>query len=257
MEAVLPDWSSGSNGQVVPRSAINPIAALCRDCGRGAKRPIRLMSGLDGVATEIRQRTIAVAAGADIVVQGERNRAVYIICDGWAIRHQRLRDGTRQILDVLLPGDTIALASVLDGASLYSVQALTAASLCVLNGRQIVGLLKTNPGFAFGVLRDRLEEERRIDARITMLGRMSAAGRVGYFCLELRDRLRRRGMADATKCPFPLRRADLADAVGLSKVHVMRALRDLRSQALMEINRRDLLIPDAVKLADHTGYLLA
>jgi CRP-like cAMP-binding protein len=255
MEAYLPDWSTGPNKQTLPRSAVNPIVALCAFCGPTRKRPSRTANGAsDG---DIKQQQISVPAGADIVIEGERNRGVYVMCDGWAVRYHRLRPGTRQILDVILPGDTIAVAAVVFGASKYSVQALTAASVCLMNGRQIVSLLKTDPGFAFGVLRTRLEQEQRIDARLTMLGRMTAEERVGYFVMETYDRLRRRGMADGARCPFPLRRTDLADAVGLSKVHAMRALRELRSQSLMEIVGRDLIVPDVEKLAGHVGYLLA
>ncbi len=193
----------------------------------------------------------------DIVTLGDRGRGVHIVCDGWAVRYHRLRAGTRQILDVLLPGDSFALASVLTGASQCSVQALTPANVCVLNGRQIVSLLKNDPGFALAVLRAHVEEQRRIDARLTMLGRMSAEEKISYFLIETYDRLRQRGLADATSCPFPLRRADLADAVGLSKVHVLRGLRALRSQAMMEINGRHLVIPDVARLADFAGYVLA
>jgi CRP-like cAMP-binding protein len=199
---------------------------------------------------------MAIAAGTDIVTQGERSGGVYVICNGWAVRYYRLRDGTRQILDVLLPGDAVALASVLTGASQCSVQALTSANVCVLDGRQIVRLLKTDPDFAFSALRARVGDERRVDARLTMLGRMSAEEKIGYFMVEIYDRLRQRGMADAMSCPFPLRRADLADAVGLSKVHVLRALRALRAQAMMEINGRNLVIPEVERLAAHAGYLL-
>jgi CRP/FNR family transcriptional regulator len=235
--------------------AVNPIAALCAFCGPARKRVARSANGV--YVGAIKQQQISVPAGTDIVIEGERNRSVHVMCDGWAIRCQRLRSGSRQILDVLLPGDTAAVASVLFGSSKYSVQALTAASVCLMNGRQIVSLLKTDPGFAFGVLRTRLEEEQRIDERLTMLGRMNAEERVGYFVMETYDRLRRRGMASGPRCPFPLRRTDLADAVGLSKVHAMRALRELRSQSLMEIVGRDLIVPDVEKLAGHVGYLRA
>jgi CRP-like cAMP-binding protein len=205
---------------------------------------------------DIRHQHFAVAAGMDIITLGERSRGIHIICDGWAMRYHRVRAGARQILDVLLPGDAVALAAVLAGSSRYSVQALTAATVCVLDGRQVTRLLKTEPDFAFSVLRARIVDERRVDARLTMIGRMNAEERVGYFLVETYERLRQRGMADATSCPFPLRRADLADAVGLSTVHVLRALRVLRSQAMMEISGRHLVIPDVARLADHAGYLL-
>jgi CRP-like cAMP-binding protein len=258
MEAFLPDWLSGSSRRASARSAANPFALLCKDCGSANQRTSRPSYRVSGYPIgEIRHQHIAVEAGMDIITLGGRGRGVHILCDGWAARYHRLRGGTRQILDVLLPGDAFALASVLTGASQYSVQALTSAKVCLLNGRQIVNSLKNDPGFALAVLRTRVEEERRVDARLTLLGRMSAEEKISYFLVETYDRLRQRGLADDTSCPFPLRRADLADAVGLSKVHVLRALRTLRSQAMMEINGRYLVIPDVARLADYVGYVLA
>ena len=192
----------------------------------------------------------------DVITQGEPTRSLYTVCDGWLVSYQRLRSGVRQILDVLLPGDTVALASVFLGMSSHSVQAITNANLCMLNGRQVVGLLKNNPGLAFGVLQDRVRDERRADARTTMLGRMRAEEKLGYFMVEIFDRLQRRGMANGVSCPFPLRRNDVADAVGLSKVHVSRAMRELRSQDLVDIRGQDMIIPDVVKLAGCAGYML-
>jgi CRP-like cAMP-binding protein len=258
MEALLPDWLSGLHGRASVRSVANPFALLCTDCGPSSRLPSRSVKGrTDNLAGDIRHQHTTIAAGTDIVSIGERGRSVYVMCDGWAVRYHRVRAGTRQILDVLIPGDAAALASVLIGSSRCSVQALTAATVCVLNGRQVTRALKTDSDFAFSVLCARVEEERRIDARLTMIGRMSAEEKVSYFMVETYDRLRQRGMADATGCPFPLRRADLADAIGLSTVHVLRALRALRSQGMVEISGRHLLIPDVARLAEHAGYLLA
>ena len=152
-----------------------------------------------------------------------------MVFEGWAARYHRHRNGSRQILDVALPGDTIALAAVLLGASAHSIQALTPAKFCTLDGRQFVARFESNSRFALGVLKTRLEEGRRTDKRLRLLGRMGAEERVGYVLIETYDRLRQRSMAGVASCPLPLRRTDIADAVGLSRVHVMRVMRELRS----------------------------
>jgi CRP-like cAMP-binding protein len=133
---------------------------------------------------------------------------------------------------------------------------MTPASLCVLDGRKLATLFRTSPSFAIGILRNGLQDAKRADARLAMLGRMSAEERVGYFIVEIYDRLGQRGMTNGVACPFPLRRTDIADAVGLSRVHVMRALRELRAQGLMDLRGRDLIIPSVARLAAYTGYTL-
>lgn len=204
----------------------------------------------------VKHQHIVIPDGGHLIHEGDQARKLYAVFDGWAVRHRQLRPGARQILEVLLPGDVLALASALLGASTYAVQAVTPAGFCVLDGRQVAALFNECPRLAVGVLRSRLEEEFRADARLVMLGRMGAEERICYFISETYDRLRQRGMADDKRCPFPLRRIDIADAVGLSKIHVMRALRELRSQALFDIRGRNLTIPDVTRLATYAGYTM-
>jgi CRP/FNR family transcriptional regulator, anaerobic regulatory protein len=230
---------------------------LCRDCGLRRLRLFRPMNRREVDQISAMKRShLSVPAGTDIVVAGERGRQVYTMFEGWAVRYHQLPDGSRQILDVLLPGDTVALTAVVPGATAHSVQALTAVSLCVLDGRKLFAMCLASPVFAMGLLRTQLDEEHRADARLVMLGRLSAEARVGYFVIEIYDRLRRRGMANGAACPFPLRRLDIADAVGLSRVHVMRALRGLRAQTLMDLTGQDLIIPDVARLAAYAGYAI-
>jgi CRP-like cAMP-binding protein len=221
----------------------------------------RLFRPTDKVGRELigalRSQDITAEGGTTILVEGQRSQGLYTVCEGWAIQYRQLRTGSRQILNVLLPGDHAGMASVLIGAGANSVEALTAAKLCVLSGRDVRGLLKSTPSLAVGLLKSRLEEQMRTDAQLTMLGRMSAPERVGYVSIDIYERLRLRGLADRAGCPFPLRRTDLADLVGLSKVHVMRALNELRSLGLMDLKGKDLIIPDAARLSTFVGYAIA
>jgi len=232
-----------------------PMAIRCRDCALRRKPLFREMSQHEVASVEaIKETHVFVPAGADVLRKGERSRHVYTMYEGWALRYHELNSGARQVLDVMLPGDAIGLASVLLSADTHPVRTLTPASLCVLDGAKILDLFETCSGLALSVLRSRLEDERRVDARLIMLGRMNAEERVSYLFLETYHRLRQRGMAQKGICPFLLRRSDTADAVGLSKVHLMRALRELREQQLAVIRGRELIIPDVPKLAARVGF---
>lgn len=238
------------------RSDAHATGVRCADCMLRRKRLFRPFSPSELVAVAaMKQQHLVVAAGTDIVRSGERVRICYTLFDGWAARSHELKSGARQILDVVLPGEAIALDSVLLGAGTHSVHALTTAALCVLDGKQVVALLENSPIFAADLLRTQLENERRTDARLTMLGRLNGEERVGYFLVETFERLRRRGMADETRCAFPLRRADIADAVGLSKVHAMRALRALRAHGLADVSGGSLTIANPAQLAAHVGFV--
>ncbi|MBV8935579.1 MAG: winged helix-turn-helix domain-containing protein, partial [Alphaproteobacteria bacterium] len=55
--------------------------------------------------------------------------------------------------------------------------------------------------------------------------------------------------------PFPLQRRELADAAGLSRVHVARTLDALRERRLAEIQNGTLVIFDRPNLTDLAGYI--
>ena len=198
---------------------------------------------------------VVVPPRADIIREDEVGGPVYTLFEGWAVRYHRLPKGGRQVLDVVLPGDLIGLASAITGTVRHSVQALTPASLCVLQGKGFSELFARHPAMALNLLKTRIEEEQRADIRLSLMGRCTAEQRVGYLMLETFDRLRLRGMVDGgSTCPFPLQRRDLADAAGLSRVHVSRTLESLRRRRLAEIQDGVLVLFDRNSLADVTGY---
>ena len=95
-----------------------------------------------------------------------------------------------------------------------------------------------------------------MDIRLSLLGRSTAEQRIAYLMLETFDRLRQRSMVNGgSTCPFPLQRRDLADAAGLSRVHVARTLEALRERRLAELQNGTLVIFDRSKLTDLAGYV--
>ncbi|MBV8738767.1 MAG: Crp/Fnr family transcriptional regulator [Alphaproteobacteria bacterium] len=150
----------------------------------------------------------------------------------------------------------IGLASALLGTVRHSVQALTPATLCVLSGHSVTELFTNHPAFALNILQTRVEEEQRADVRLSLLGRSNAEQRIGYLMLETFDRLRQRGMVNGgSTCPFPLSRRDIADATGMSRVHVARTLERLRDQGIAIIQDGVLVLLDRARLTALTRYV--
>lgn len=201
----------------------------------------------------MKQRHVQLNAGDQLFANGAAAGLIYTLYEGWAVRFRRWPGGARQILDFVLPGDIVGLPHGCADVG-YSVLALTNAAFCELDASRLSTLFRTLPALAFSVFEGRLQEQRRMDTRLMMLGRLAAAERIGYLMLELRQRLLERGLMDGASCQFPLQRLELADAVGLSKVHVMRALRHLRQEKLAVIRGRKLTIPNVRKLAHFSGY---
>ena len=204
--------------------------------------------------SSLKTNHVAVPAKTDIVSEGEVGGSLYTLYEGWAFRYKTLAGGARQILDLLLPGEIIGLSSALLGTIRHSVQTLTPVSLCVLDGYPLPKLLRRHVDLTLDLLRWRVEEEHRADTRIALLGRQKPLQRVGYLMLETFERLRRLELANGTMCPFPLQRQHLADAAGLSMIHLNRTLAQLRDERLAALEDKTLIIHDRRRLSDLSGY---
>jgi len=204
----------------------------------------------------IKRAHIALAAGEEVIAQDEAGDAIYTLHEGWAARCRTLSSGARQILEILLPGDLLGLSASVLGSGGHAVHALTAVTLCVLDAKKLAAGFRKQPGLSLSLLHGRLQEQERADARLAVLGQMGATQRIGYLLSDLHQRLRERGLAQGRGWRLPLDRSQLADAVGLSKVHVMRALRTLREEGLAEVRGRrcTVTIPNSHRLARFSGY---
>jgi CRP/FNR family transcriptional regulator, anaerobic regulatory protein len=229
----------------------------CEQCPLRLKPLFRPFSEAElKFVVELKTDHIVVAPRVDIIQEDEVGGPAYTLFEGWAIRYHRLPQGARQILDIVLPGDMVGLASAVLGTVRHSVQALTPATLCVLSGRTVTELFTQHPGFALNIMQTRVEEEQRADVRLSLLGRSNAEQRIGYLMLETFDRLRQRGMVDGgSTCPFPLQRRDIADAAGMSRVHVARTLERLREQRLATIQDGVLVLLDRARLTALANYV--
>lgn len=229
----------------------------CSSCHLRKKPVFRPFSSNElAFISAMKSDQVTMRARSDIVREGEIGGPLYTLLEGWAVRYHRLPSGSRQVFDILLPGDAIGLESALLGVVRHSVQALTSATLCVLEGRTLQELFDAHPGFALSVFRTRVEEEQRADIRLALLGRRTALQRLAYLIAETCDRLRQRGMANGgTVYPFPLTRSHLADATSLSTMHLGRVLNEMKAKELAVVDDGTVIVINWEKLAQTAGYL--
>lgn len=245
-----------------PRSSAASLPLLpqlyvhCRDCALRRQPAFRALSNSELRAlAEMKRAQLLLRPGELLVAQGGHERSFYTIYEGWALRFHTLDDETQQVLDVLLPGDTVALGTVFTPHIRSSVRALTKLRVCVLNSEDFPRWFASHPALALDVLHSHLRERERQDQRLTALGRLSAPQRIGNLFVEVRRRLRERHLMRGSICEWPLSRQDLADAVGLSKVHLMRALRELRRGGLANLRGQFLTVSDERHLASYSEYI--
>ena len=89
--------------------------------------------------------------------------------------------------------------------------------------------------------------------RIVAIGRRNARGRIAYLLCEQVWRLRAIGRAEDHSIRLPLTQTDLADALGLTAVHVNRVLQQLREARLINLGQRRLTLLNVAKLQSIAG----
>lgn len=249
-------------GRMPVRPYFGQFATNCAQCSVRKHSMFASLNALGlelGEATKVGERRFA--ARVNIYTEGGRCGELYTLKQGWAIRYKTLYNGSRQILDCILPGDLIGLVPTfsLDYAD-HSVETVTEALLCAFSSEKLYRLLSTNTVVAARLVSMKAAEMARIDERMTGLGRRSARERVAHLLLELYTRLQLRSAVSDNKCPFPLNQSQMADSLGLTTAHINRVLRDLRKDGLAMIAENTLTIHNIEGLeavCDYNGrYLL-
>ena len=172
--------------------------------------------------------------------------AVPIICDGWAASIATLSDSSRQILSFLLPGEVILTASLFEPRSHYVIESITDVHYRIFRQTELKAMFLKRPRLFEKLTKTWIEERVRADQLIVDLGRRAADERIARLILNLVERLAKRGMArgEPIEMDFPLRQHHIADAVGLTPVHVSKVLSDFRRKGLIKISERSLTILD-------------
>ncbi|MFN3970489.1 MAG: Crp/Fnr family transcriptional regulator [Gemmobacter sp.] len=201
------------------------------------------------VLDRLHQRRRSVAAGRELVHQGETEQSAYILAKGWVVSYKILPDGSRQIVDFQIPGDFLGLRSVLLHTSDHNVQPITDIQVSEVLMSDLLGLFDHSPRLAAAVFWAASRDEAMVVEHLVGIGRREAPARMAHFLLELECRLALVGMGDRTGFACPLTQYHLADALGLSAVHVNRVLRQLREDGLATF--RD----GRVTVHDHAGLV--
>lgn len=186
-------------------------------------------------------------AGADI--PPDRTGAPLAVTRGWAAYVRVLADGRRQILRFALPGDLMRQDPG-RGPAAWSVTALTEVSTVRAAPLVEAAAADRSSGLGRALATAFRDEERQFLEQIVRLGRLTATERVASLMLELRDRLEVVGLGDARQFPCPLTQEMLADAMGLSAVHVNRVLKELRESGALVLRSGVAQITGPQALAD-------
>ncbi|WP_375383467.1 Crp/Fnr family transcriptional regulator [uncultured Sphingomonas sp.] len=195
----------------------------------------------------------SVRAGTDLVREGERADSLFIVADGWACRYTTTREGGRQLPTLLVPGDIGNLDSLLFDRLDYGVRTLTDTMIVTLPRDRALALAAQYPGIARTFTWLALVENATLGKWALSLGRRSAKERLAHLLCELSVRL---DVEDGNESSFafPLTQEQVADALGLTSVHVNRTMQQLRTDGVVATENRRMVIPNVAQLRHIGGF---
>jgi CRP-like cAMP-binding protein len=186
------------------------------------------------IALEALQRPPRVfGPGTELGFEGQQGQKAFILSSGWVCSYKSLRDGSRQIVDFQVPGDFIGVRNILFRTSEHSFETVTDVALSEVSVEDLFAVFGAAPRLATAILWALSCEEAMVVEHLVDIGRRSALVRTAHFLLELGARLRMVGLASADGYDCPLTQYLLADALGLSAIHLNRVLRQLRETGLL------------------------
>lgn len=180
----------------------------------------------------------------DLVVDGCEYRRLCFVEEGFAARYKLLRNGRRQIVNVVVPGDVVGMPGSFLDRSAYSVVAITDIKLQSCSLDDYVRLCHQRPQFGLLLSWLAMEEAAIYAEHIVDIGRRTPIERLARFLLEIHSRLVTVGRATETAFDLPFSQEVIGDALGLSVPHLNRMLVQLRTDGLITIHERRVAFAD-------------
>ncbi|MFC6792684.1 Crp/Fnr family transcriptional regulator [Methylobacterium komagatae] len=187
-------------------------------------------------------RMHAVNARQDIVRDGDQPQHCCLILSGWACRYKLLHEGKRQILSFHIAGDIPDLGTLHIPTMDHGLASVTKATVGFIPHENLRALTEAFPRIGALFWRATLIDAGVFRAWIVGMGRRSAFERIAHLFCEMYLKLQMVGLAGDHRCPMPVTQADLADALGLTSVHVNRVLQTMRGRALITLRSSTLVI---------------
>ena len=184
------------------------------------------------------------------VREGDAPLYCAVLVSGFAYRQKLTGEGARQILALHIPGDALDFQNIFLDEADHSVQTLTRAEMAIVPRAEFQKLAHSRAGIAHAILVTILVEASVFREWVLNVGRRDSRTRLAHLLCEFAVRLEAQGLADEYGYELPMTQEQLADAVGLTPVHVNRTLKALEGEGLISRNRRNVSFPDWQRMRD-------
>ncbi|HKS60959.1 MAG TPA: Crp/Fnr family transcriptional regulator [Xanthobacteraceae bacterium] len=200
-------------------------------------------------ALETLPMTIKTLPAQTVVVrEGERPAQCCLMLEGFTCRSKTTDAGKRQILSIHIAGDIPDLQSLHLHVMDHDLTTLSKCVVGFIPHEALLALARTRPLIAEALWRETLIDAAVFREWIVNVGRRPAAKRLAHLIAELGTRLEAIGLSVDGHFELPMTQLDLADALGLTPVHLNRVLQELRHRNLLELRKHSVALRDVDEL---------
>lgn len=181
---------------------------------------------------------------AYLVREGEVVTECSVLLTGYACRHKASSNGGRQIVSFHMPGDILDLQHLLLSRADHNLQTITEATVALVSAEHIRRVALERPAVGEALWRDTLIDASIFREWVLNVGRRSAKSRVAHMLCEFAARREKAGLGSPERFELPMTQEQIADATGLTSVHVNRMLHELADEGVIVRDKRDVTIRD-------------
>ncbi len=193
-------------------------------------------------------------AGQYLVWDGDKPQHTCVLLSGFAYRHKIAGNGGRQIVSIHMKGDLLDLQNSLLGTADHNVQMLTRGEVAMLPVNIVRETAFRFPNIGMAMWYETLVEASIFREWVLNVGRRDARTRIAHLLCEFGVRLEVADLAGQTSYELPITQEQLADAVGLTAVHVNRTLMKLEADGLITRTKRMVSIADWERLKEVADF---
>jgi CRP-like cAMP-binding protein len=195
-------------------------------------------------------RVRTLPKGQDLYRDGDRPTDVVVVLSGVLYRHSTSRQGKHQVHSFYIASEAPCLETLHIDYLDHDVGAAADCVIGLISDQEVYALIDQRPNVRAMLWRQTLVQAAIYRQWLLRNSNLSAIAALAHLMCELTTRSRAAGLSDGTRCSLPITQEHLANALGLTSVHMNRTMQALRQTGLAEWRSGELRINDWPALAE-------
>lgn len=215
----------------------------------------RMLSESDRFAVEeAAGKIVDHPAKHDVIRQGDRPDHVHLLIEGWACRYKLTPEGDRQIMAFLIPGDLCDVQVTLLDRMDHSISTLSACRILAFPRQRLGELTEHRGQLSQALWWSTMVDEAILREWLVNIGGRSSDKRVAHLICEMQHRTKAVGLSDGNGFEMPVTQDELADAMGMTPVHMNRSFQALRTRGLIFTEGRRVGTANLKRLMEFSDF---